>query len=99
MRGEIVNEETLAVDWIDQVGPGGDFLALEHTRDHFREDWYPTLFNRKNYDGWVSQGKPTLRDRSKEVITRILEDHQPDPLPKEISEALQAVIDGVISKS
>jgi trimethylamine--corrinoid protein Co-methyltransferase len=99
MRGEIVDEETLALDWIDQVGPGGDFLALDHTRNHFRADWYPTLFNRKNYDGWVSQGKPTLRDRAKEMIISILKEHQPEPLAKEISTALQAVIDGVIEKS
>jgi trimethylamine--corrinoid protein Co-methyltransferase len=99
MRGEIVNEETLALDWIDQVGPGGDFMALDHTRNHFREDWYPNLFNRKNYDSWVSQGKPTLRDQAIEEITRILKEHQPDPLAIEISAALQAVIDGVIGKN
>lgn len=93
MKGEIVDEESLALDWIDQVGPGGDFLALDHTRNHFREDWYPTLFNRKNHDGWASEGKPTLRDQARDKVKMILEEHQPDHLPKNISEAIQAVID------
>jgi trimethylamine--corrinoid protein Co-methyltransferase len=95
MRGEVVNEETLALDWIDQVGPGGDFLALEHTRDHFREDWYPALFNRKNYDGWVGDGKPTLRDSARKKIKHLLAEHQSEPLPKDVAEAIRAVITGV----
>jgi trimethylamine--corrinoid protein Co-methyltransferase len=96
MRGEVVNEETLALDWIDQVGPGGDFLALDHTRQHFREDWYPTLFNRKNYDGWVAEGKPSLRDRARGKIIKLLEEYQPESLPRDVSEAIQAVIDQAI---
>jgi trimethylamine--corrinoid protein Co-methyltransferase len=97
MRGEIVDDETLALDWIDQVGPGGDFLALEHTRSHFREDWYPSLFNRKNYDSWAADGKLSLRDRAREKVKTILADHQPYPLPKDIIEAIQAIIDSAIN--
>ena len=96
MRGVVVNEETLALDWIDQNGPGGDFLALDHTREHFREDWYPTLFNRKNYDGWAAEGKLSLRDRAREKVKRLLTEHQPEPLPIDIAEAVKAVIDQVV---
>jgi trimethylamine--corrinoid protein Co-methyltransferase len=99
MQGEVVNEETLALDWIDKVGPGGDFLALDHTRNHFREDWYPTLFNRKNYENWAAEGKPTLRDRAREVIRQLLAEHQPEPLPKDVSQAVQAVIDRTVGAS
>jgi trimethylamine--corrinoid protein Co-methyltransferase len=96
MRGEIVNEETLALDWIDQVGPGGDFLALDHTRNHFREDWYPTLFDRKNYTDWAVEGRLTLRDRAREKVTQLLREYQPEPLPKDLAEAIQAIIDEVV---
>jgi trimethylamine--corrinoid protein Co-methyltransferase len=99
MKGEIVDEESLALDWIDQVGPGGDFLALDHTRNHFRKDWYPTLFNRKNHDGWAADGKLTLRDQARERIKQILVEHQPDPLPKDISEAIQTIIDRAIESN
>ncbi len=96
MQGEVVDEETLALDWIDQVGPGGDFLGLDHTRAHYREDWYPSLFNRKNYDGWAAEGKPTLRHRARDRIIKILDEHQPEPLPEDVVEAVQGVIDRAV---
>lgn len=96
MRGEVVNDETLALDWIDQVGPGGDFLALKHTRNHYREDWYPTLFDRKNYAAWAEEGKRTLRERAGQEIKRLLHEHQPEPLPKDVADAIQAVIDRTV---
>ena len=96
MRGEVVNEETLALDWIDQVGPEGDFLALKHTRKHYREDWYPTLFNRKNYATWAEDGGKTLRERAREEVERLLDEHQPEPLPKDVADAIQGVIDRAV---
>ena len=96
MRGEVVDEETLALDWIDKVGLDGDFLGLKHTRNHYQEDWYPNLFNRTNYANWAEQGKKTLRERAREEVKRLLAEHQPEPLPKDIAEAIQGVIDRTI---
>jgi len=96
MRGEVVDEETLALDWIDKVGLDGDFLGLKHTRNHYQEDWYPTLFNRTNYANWAEQGKKTLRERAREEVKRLLAEHQPEPLPKDIAEAIQGVIDRTV---
>lgn len=92
MQGEAVNEETLALDWIDQVGPGGDFLGLAHTRAHYKEDWYPALFNRKNYDGWSAEGKPTLRDRARARVEKILAEHQPPPLPEDVAKRILEIL-------
>ncbi len=96
MRGEVVNEETLALDWIDKVGHKGDFLALKHTRNHYHEDWYPSLFNRTTYASWAEQGKKSLRERAREKIDQILTEHQPEPLPDDIAKGIQAVIDRTI---
>ena len=97
MRGEIVNEETLALDWIDKVGHKGDFLALKHTRNHYQEDWYPTLFNRTNYANWAEGGKKTLRERAREKIDHLLAEHQPEPLPDDIAGGIQGVIDRAVN--
>ena len=93
MRGELVDEETLALDWIDKVGLEGDFLALKHTRNHYKKDWYPTLFNRTNYTSWAEEGKQTLRMRARNKIIRLLEEHQPESLPADVAREIQAVID------
>ena len=49
MEGIELSEETLALDLIHEVGPGGNFLQEDHTFKHFRkETWYPRFFNRKH---------------------------------------------------
>lgn len=93
MQGIIVSEETLALDVIDKAGPGGDYLNTEHTINHFRDDWYPELFNRQNYESWVEEGGSSLRLRSREKVKKILTEHVPEPLPKDIASEIQKIID------
>ena len=64
MKGLEINEETLALDLIDEIGPHGDFMGSDHTRKHYREDWYPKLFDRRSRTrtGTPPGGK-TLRQR------------------------------------
>jgi trimethylamine--corrinoid protein Co-methyltransferase len=88
-----INDETLALDWIDRAGPDGQFLKMEHTRRHFRERWYPQLLERDNYAGWLSKGGKTLAERAASHVEEILSTHQPNPLPAEISRAVRAVVE------
>jgi len=93
MEGVEINEETLALDVIDKVGPGGNFLAEDHTYRHFREHWLPELIDRGNYKSWVEKGKKTLGQRANEKVREILETHIPEPLPEEIREELARIIE------
>jgi trimethylamine--corrinoid protein Co-methyltransferase len=93
MKGLEVNEETLALDVIEKVGPDGDFLGNLHTRKHFKEDWYPTLFDRHNYDGWVAAGSKTLRQRAREKALQLLESHKPEPLPAEVQKKVDQIVE------
>jgi trimethylamine--corrinoid protein Co-methyltransferase len=90
-----VCDETLALDVINQVGPDGDFIGSQHTRRHFREDWYPELFERRNYDGWEKAGGKTLRQRAQERALDLLVSHKPEPLAPEI----QLEIDQIVSQA
>ena len=47
-----VSEDTLALDVIEAVGPGGEFLTHPHTLEHFREVWYPDLLYRGGAEAW-----------------------------------------------
>ncbi|HTO99867.1 MAG TPA: trimethylamine methyltransferase family protein [Anaerolineales bacterium] len=87
-----VSDETLALDLIDQIGPDGDFMGSQHTRKHFREDWYPQLFERRNYDGWLKAGGKTLRERAQEKALSILERHKPEPLAVEVQQEIDAIV-------
>jgi trimethylamine--corrinoid protein Co-methyltransferase len=92
MEGVEVSEETLALDVIDQVGPGGHFLGEMHTLRHFRENWYPKLHDRRNRAGWEAGGRRTLGDRARARVQEILENHRPPPLDEAVSARLDAIL-------
>jgi len=87
-----INDDTLALDLINEIGPDGDYLGSEHTRKHYREDWYPKLFDRSNFEDWNSAGAKSLRQRAREKALKILETHQPEPLPVDIQAQIDAII-------
>jgi trimethylamine--corrinoid protein Co-methyltransferase len=93
MGGIEVSAETLALDVIDRVGPGGHFLEEEHTYRHFRENWYPHLFDRKARPDWAAEGGLTLGDRARARVRSILETHQPLPLAETTRSQLDAIIE------
>lgn len=76
-RGIALDHESLTLDLIDQVGPGGAFLDTDYTFKHFRDFWQPRYFNRKRRDDWVREGKKIMAQKLKEKVIDILENHQP----------------------
>ena len=94
MEGIEVNEETLALDVIREVGPGGNFLTEKHTKKHMRELWLNTLMDRRPLS--VGEGKRDgARDWARERARNILSTHQPEPLDSKLSEELQRIITSV----
>jgi len=83
MRGIPVNDETLALDVMDEVGPGGHFLHAEHTLGHFREVWYPRLFDRSIYARWLEAGGKRFEERLRD-LTHAAMKHQPIPLDQDV---------------
>jgi len=89
-----VDEESLAVEVIDAVGPGGHFMEQEHTVAHMREIWQPKLLDRMPFEAWKKSGRPTALDRARERAREILATHEPEPLSCEpqIQEIISAAI-------
>jgi trimethylamine--corrinoid protein Co-methyltransferase len=79
--GVQVDQDTLAVDIINEVGQTGNYLEHEHTLKHFRREFYfPGIFNRANYDGWERSGKKTLDVKLKEKADEIISSHKPEKI-------------------
>jgi len=74
-------DQTLRLDLIDKVGPGGNYLAEEHTVRHFRNWWYPELLDRKTYEDWVNSGRKSYGNRLRDKLSDILRNHRPSLLP------------------
>jgi trimethylamine--corrinoid protein Co-methyltransferase len=95
MEGVDVSDEALALDVIDRVGPGGHFLAEEHTLRHFRQNWYPGLLDRRNRAAWEEDGQLTLGDRATARVRQILDTHAP-PL---LREATASLLDSILQRA
>jgi trimethylamine--corrinoid protein Co-methyltransferase len=87
-----INEETLALDLIEQVGPDGTFLDSEHTLKHVREEWRPDLIDRRSFQRWTERGATTLQQRANQKVRQILATHQPHPFPDDIVSAVNALV-------
>ena len=87
-----VNEETLALDLIDKVGPGGEYLTSEHTLKHFRENWSPQIFSRTSYERWEKEGKKDLAARASAKAKEILKTHAPRPLEQGLQAELRKIV-------
>ncbi len=85
IKGIEVTEETLLVDEIDRVGPGGNYLDSKVTLKHYRDYWFPTLLDRKRRQQWLDKGSLTLGQRLNAKVIKIINEHQPQPLEAEKS--------------
>jgi len=94
LEGIRVDDETLALDVIRAVGPGGNFLAQKHTKQHMRELWMPRLFDRRPYNVWEEK-RDGARDWARQKAQDILKTHQPDPLNPKLSAELARIVESV----
>ena len=92
LRGFEVDTETLAADVIARVGPGGNFLAEEHTARHYRQElWFPKLWDRKTWSVWESEGAKNVSRRAWERLQAMKLDVPPldENVEKEIWEIVR----------
>ena len=93
IRGVKVTPETLAVDVIKEIGPGGHYLQHEHTLKHFKEEiWRPELLNRLEYVSWKERGGKSLAERVHNKVLRILEDYKPAPIAPEAMKKMKDIV-------
>jgi trimethylamine--corrinoid protein Co-methyltransferase len=93
LEGVRVDTETLAVDVIARVGPGGHFLKQRHTlRFLGKEHFLPHLADRQTREKWLEGGGKTMADQAHELSQKILAEHRPDPLPAAAEAELERIV-------
>jgi trimethylamine--corrinoid protein Co-methyltransferase len=89
-EGIDTSTDKLALDVIQTVGPGGHYLTQKHTRRTIRDIWLPELTHpAPRMDG---QPTPDIRERARATFKRILTEHKPEPLPKDIQLELKKIM-------
>jgi trimethylamine--corrinoid protein Co-methyltransferase len=92
IRGIKVNEETLALNVINEVGPGGQFLSKRHTLTYVKEEHFiPELFVRESIEKWIKERRTILEEAQKKAI-EILNVHEPEHLSTEYMRELEGVV-------
>ncbi|MCB0178562.1 MAG: trimethylamine methyltransferase family protein [Anaerolineae bacterium] len=92
VEGVRLDDEALALDVIDNVGPGGQFLNHDHTMAHWRELWLPQIFDRQRLEAWQEQGAKYTNDRLREVTVSLMDDHPVDPLPDSVEQEIEQIL-------
>jgi len=93
VQGIDVTDETLALDVIHDVGPGGEFLTHDHTMAHMREMSRSDLFDWNTREAWIQAGGKDLVERAYERVRHILENHKPMPLPEGAAATMRSIIE------
>lgn len=79
--GVRLDDESLALDVIHEVGPGGEYLSHDHTMAHWREYWLPQNFDRQRLESWQEGGSTSINGRLREQAIALMDEHQVPPLP------------------
>ncbi len=91
-KGICTEDDYLAWQVIDQVGPAGEYLTHDHTFKHWREWFMPKLQDRADYDTWIAEGQKTMNDRVVEETDRILDEHLPEPLDETVRQGIMEIL-------
>src|SRR6056297_243191 len=92
-KGINTDPEYLALQLIDEAGPGGEYVTKDHTYEHWREWYFPKLQDRSDWETWCDNGKKTMLDRVNEETQRILDEYEPEPIDDGIRKDLKKIID------
>ena len=93
VQGFRVNDDTLALDVIKEIGPGGHYLMHEHTLNGMTSQSRPELIDRQMREIWEKAGATTAYERAVAKAKWILENHKPEPLSDDILGKIRAIID------
>jgi trimethylamine--corrinoid protein Co-methyltransferase len=89
----IVDNDTLALDAIDEVGPGGHFFGVDHTQQRFRTAFYrPMISDWRNYETWAEAGRPEAAGRAATLARRFLDAYTPPPMEPAVREELESYV-------
>lgn len=93
VNGVPVNDETLSLDVIKDVGIFQDFLSHEDTFNHMRSQSQAELIDRTVREDWERSGSTDVYQRAKEKMLYILETYEPVPLPDTVLETIRSIIE------
>jgi trimethylamine--corrinoid protein Co-methyltransferase len=91
LEGIEVDPEHLALDVIEAVGPGGNFMLADHTVDHLRSEYYlgNGVADQKNREQWETDGALDARARGRQIAKKILAEKEQSYIPPDVDQVIR----------
>ena len=92
-RELVVDEDSIALDVMKEVGPGSTFLSHSHTYEHFRRElWDPELMERRNWDLWEKDGSLDIFKVAENKMLGMLAEKPAALLPEEAEKRIDEIV-------
>ncbi|MBE9574547.1 MAG: trimethylamine methyltransferase family protein, partial [Proteobacteria bacterium] len=92
IKGIKVSDDSLMVEEIAKVGPGGQFINTEETLKRFREFWFPNLLDRRTRPDWLEAGATTLGHRLNMRVKELIKEYRTSPLDSDKKKKVQEIL-------
>jgi len=93
LEGIPLDNDALAYDAIQRVGPGGHFLEDDHTMRYLRREYYRShIANRMAPETWASDGGLELRDRAAGRVRKLLAAPVEPAVPEDLAQEMRRVV-------
>ena len=94
LTGLEISEETLALEEIAEVGPGGNHFGTAYTMSRFQDAFYrPSVSDRQNFETWREHGGKDAFQRSHEIANQLLELYAQPELPSKVQGDLMEYVE------
>ncbi|RED50778.1 trimethylamine methyltransferase family protein [Aestuariispira insulae] len=93
MKPVATDPDSLALDAMREVGPGGHYFGTAHTQERYSDAFYaPLVADWRNFETWCEAGAKDTAQRAHEIYRQVLEDYQAPPLDPAVEEELDAFV-------
>ena len=88
-----VDDASLALDAIREVGAGGHFFGAAHTLARYQNAFYaPIVSDWSNFETWQENGAQTATQRAHQLYKDLLDAFEPPPLAPGVREELEEFV-------
>ena len=91
LKSIAVDTEHLALEVIETVGPGGNFMTADHTMDHLHTEYFRgnSVTDQKDRDNWTEDGSPDARKRAGDIVRKILSGEARSYIDPKVDQAIR----------
>jgi len=94
LEGIEISDENLALDSIDEVGPGGHHFGTAHTLARYQDAFYlPIISDRQNFETWQNNGAQDAAQRANHIAKGLLAAYEEPPMDPGVREELTAYVE------